>query len=449
MRLITRWLGVFGAISALVATTAMPAGSAPRPRQDQWWFTAWNIQQGVWPITRGAGVTVAVIDSGVNGNLPEMRGAVLSGTNTINAFREKDGWVGPTSDHDASHGTGMAALIVAQGAGTGYMGVAPEAKILPIISNASLESAMVEGIHWAVDHGSKVISISQAFKFRSGCPLELQQGIAYALERDVVVVAGVGNTGDTTNFRESPADCKGVLAVGAVDHRKRPWVHSQRQTYVSVAAPGSQVNALMANGQVVDGLSGTSQATALTSAVVALVRSKYPRMPAREVVQRIINTTKDVGPPGRDKFSGAGVVIPAAALTADVPRSAPNPVFAAYDRWAKTHPVTAGPTPSVKPSKRPKSAATKESEQATRNTMYLLIGLGVVGVIGAVVLFIAVRKASKSGRSGPKGGSPAAPLGWDGQPGAPPPGPEWPSAGGQQYMPPQTPPSGPGHYPPH
>ncbi|MFI0372736.1 S8 family serine peptidase [Actinomadura sp. 1N219] len=450
----TRLLAAMIASSALVLTTGMPAAATPRGREDQWWFSSWAIEKEVWPISKGAGVTVAVVDNGVNGQIPDLQGVLVPG---FDARLDKgDGQVGPTSDMDDSHGTGMAGLIAAQGTGTGYVGVAPEARIMPVRSDlVSWDKA----IRFAVDHGAKVINISQAFPALHGCRPLIQDAVSYALQRNVVVVAGAGNDGDKDNKSMEPANCAGVLAVGAVDNQKRPWTGSERQPYVAVAAPGLGVNALFADGRVATGLSGTSQATALTSAVVALVRSKYPQMSAREVVQRVINTAVDAGPPGKDNMTGYGVVIPHDALTARVPKSAPNPVFAAYDKWVKSNPgPPGGGGPSVKKSKTAaEKAADESSEQAARNTRFLIIGLVVVGVLGALVLiFIVVRsrkKVTSAAGVGPVGGPqqygppPGAgpPPGWGGPAGPPPPPPG--QQGGQPQMPPQGP-GGVGPYPP-
>ncbi|MFI0481882.1 S8 family serine peptidase [Actinomadura sp. 9N215] len=456
----TRWLAATGAASALVLTSAAPAGAAPAPRTDQWWFSAWEIQQKVWPVSKGDGVTVAVIDDGVNGKLPDFQGVVVPGTNTDTG--SGDGQIGPTSSVEDSHGTGMASLIASQGTASGFVGVAPGAKIMPIITKFGTWD---KAIRHAVDNGAKVINISQGLTGQ--CKPENQAAVAYALQRDVVVVAAAGNSGDAANRPEEPASCNGVLAVGAVDNKKVPWNKTQRQPYVAVAAPGLLVNTLGADGRIIDRRAGTSQATALTSAVVALMRSKNPQMPAREVVQRIINTTKDAGPPGKDNLTGTGVVIPAAALTANVPKNAPNPVFAKFDQWLAANPQATG-----KPSKTavPKSEATKQADKADRNLVILLIAGGVaVVVIGAVVFLLARRGKKKSPPmgpgAGPMGGPSGPPPGWGGQapppqgappqgghpvppqggPSSPPPG--WggqpgqpgPPPGGQPYMPPQGP----------
>ncbi|GGV19868.1 hypothetical protein GCM10010182_47050 [Actinomadura cremea] len=468
----TRWLAGIGASSLLVLTSATPAGAVPGPRNDQWWFKAWEIQTKVWPITKGSGVTVAVIDNGVNGQLPDLQGALVPGTEIAQGGGNK-GLVGPTSDVEDSHGTGMAGLIASQGTGTGYVGIAPEAKVMPIAANLTNWS---QAIRYGVDNGAKVINLSQAFSANGGCRPETQQAIAYALEKDVVVVAGTGNDGNTSNKSMEPANCAGVLAVGAVDNQKRAWEGTQRQPYVDVAAPGFLVNSLLADGTVAQRMVGTSQSTALTSAVVALMRSKYPQMPGREVVQRLLNTTKDAGPPGKDNQTGLGVIIPVDALNAQVPKSAPNSVYADYDKWKQANPnaVQGGQQGGQKAEKKdvPPSEQTKAADNANRNTMILLGVVGAVVIVGGLVVFLVIRKSKKKAPPtgpgsgfGPQGGQQGPPPGWGGQQAPPlpqqgqqygpppqggPPQPPMQPQGGQPQGPPPQGPGGPpgGQYPP-
>lgn len=430
MRQVTRLFAAIASSSALILTTAMPAGADPRGREDQWWFSAWAIEEKVWPINKGAGVTVAVIDNGVNGRIPDLRGALVPGTDV--RWTGGDGQIAPTSDLYDSPGTGMAGLISSQGTGTGYMGIAPEAKIMPVASDFSVWD---KAIRVAVDHGAKVISLSQGFAAHDGCRPTLQQAISYAVERDVVVVASAGNEGGQANKPLEPGDCIGVLTVGAVDHQRTPWAKTQRQPYISVAAPGVAVNTLRADGEIIDNVSGTSQAGALTAAVAALIRSKYPQMPARQVVQRILTTAKDVGPQGKDDMSGYGVVIPHDALTAQVPPTAPNPVFAAYDQWAKTHTGPASATPAIETSG---PAADKTAEQAARNTKLLIAGLCTATVLGGLlIIIIGLRSKRRNAGTAPTGrlqqGPPAGagPLPGLSGPSGPPPG----QQGGQAYAP--------------
>lgn len=305
------------------------AATAPNPRNEQWWFAAWELQTKVWSITQGNGVTVAVLDTGVQADIPELTGVVLRGTDATGGGG--DGRTDVDETPTSGHGTGMATLIAGQGGPSRFVGVAPAAEILPIVVHRGEQTADAAGIRYAVDRGAKVINLSQFTP--APCPVDVQSAVAYAIEHDVVIVAGAGNTGHADNMPGFPANCAGVLAVGAIDNQMRAWPKTQRQPYVTVAAPGVYTGGVDKNGQFYRS-NGTSDASALTSAAVALVRSKYPQMPAREVVQRIVASTRDAGPPGKDEQTGYGVVRPLHALQDEVPKNAPNPVFDAYDQWA-------------------------------------------------------------------------------------------------------------------
>jgi membrane-anchored mycosin MYCP len=323
----------------MAVLSASPAGAAPRPRADEWWFAPWAVSD-VWKTTRGAGVTVAELDSGVNARLPELAGAVLPGGDVTG-----NGTDGRTDFDKAKdgHGTAMAALIVGQGrGGSGFAGIAPEAKLLPIRTThtaGAIDSPKVisEGIRYATDHGAKVINISVAVdadRETNECPAQVQNAIAWAIRHDVVIVAGAGDEGDRANVPEYPASCPGVLAVGAIDKYSRPWKSTQVQNYVTVAAPGVHVGWVGQSGTYYPNGWGTSQASALTAGGVALIRAANPGMPAREVVQRITATAKDVGEPGRDSATGYGVIrIYRAAMKNEYPvaANAPNPVFERFD----------------------------------------------------------------------------------------------------------------------
>jgi subtilisin family serine protease len=274
--------------TALVAVClASPAAATPGPHREEWWFSGWALQQEVCALTRGRGVTVGVIDSGVNASLPDLAGTVLPGKDYV---RPSDrGMV----DHDrkewgdlqggTGHGTGMASLIVGQGRSTGWVGVAPEARILPVAytHGGVGPEELAESIRYVVDHGAKVISMSIGADYDGDppCPPVLEEAVVYAATRDVVLVAAAGNGGEGKNFSGYPAGCPGVVAVGAVDSNQKPWVESQRKDYVAVAAPGVQVGSIGKDGHLYHWGSGTSQATALTSGIVALIRSRFPDMP--------------------------------------------------------------------------------------------------------------------------------------------------------------------------
>src|SRR6266545_817036 len=166
-----RWSSaVAGATMAflLVGATSSPsqAATAAGPLPREWWFTAWGIQDKVWPITQGQGVTVGVVDTGVQASLLELQGAVLPGIEfadapsselvnghfvTVLPQRAGDGQ--EETSRVSSHGTLMAELIAGQGRGIGFLGVAPRARILPVaITNIG---QIASGIRYAVDHGAK------------------------------------------------------------------------------------------------------------------------------------------------------------------------------------------------------------------------------------------------------------------------------------------------------
>lgn len=385
---------VAAAAVVLAALTVLPGGvaqAAPNPRSDEWWFTSWDIQNKAWPLTRGSGVTVAIVDTGVNAALPGLSGAVLPGTNLDHPGG--DGRTDTDTEVGRGHGTSLAELIAGQGQDFGMVGVAPEAKILPIVATTNADVAT--GIRYAVDHGAKVINISEGFPDLSlqgrSCQNSTQAAIAYAAQKNVVVVASAGNEGSSSNRPQWPADCAGVLAVGAVDGKKIPWTDSQRQPYVSVAAPGIQIGSVY-KGHVgwsdrrYAKSSGTSQATALASGAIALVRAKNPDLSARQVVQRVINTAIDAGPPGHDNYTGSGVMIPYRSMTQDVPANAANPPFAALDKYltAQHQPPAAAPT----------SGGGKKS---TSPVLAAVIAVVAFVIVAGLVVLLVTRRARRRG----------------------------------------------------
>ena len=384
----------------LVGAVASPgsAAAAAKPLPQQWWFISWGVEDRLWPAAKGQGVTVAVIDTGVQADIPELSGAVLPGidpeTGTGDARTDNNSNFG-----SPGHGTRMATLIASRGGRTGFMGVAPEARILPVVAQSA--PAYAKGIRYAADQGAKVINLSQAVA--GPCPSDLQQAVTYALSKDSIVVAGAGNDGQSDNQSMHPANCAGVLAVGAVDGQFRPWVKTQRQSYVTIAAPGVTAGSVSSDGQYRPNYSGTSQASALTSAVVALVRSKFPNMSNREVVQQVIGSAMDVGPKGKDSQSGFGFIRPYRIFNGMVPKNGPNPVFAAYDQQPKPQEQTAGGK-TQEPSKGggPKGGADMAS------VIFLVAG-AVVGVVVLVVMVLVTLRRRKKGKPAPVGPVPGAP----------------------------------------
>ena len=295
---------------------------------------------------------MAVLDSGVQADLPDLRGAVLPGGDTTGA-----GTNGMTDDMEPlGHGTGMAALIVGQGVAGGVLGIAPAARILPVrvggggLPSGGTDASIAAGIRYAADHGAQVINMSLigVAPSAAACDSVEQDAVTYALRHNVVVVASAGNSYGSGNPAMEPASCAGVLAVGAVQPSLKLWLDSEQQPYVAVTAPGSDIASLAADGGNTFS-SGTSDAAALVSGEAALVRSRHPSMPWYQVVQRIINTALPEGGPAPNDQYGFGIVrIPGAVNAAkyQVPADDPNPVYAAAQAFLAS-PPPAAPAPAL------------------------------------------------------------------------------------------------------
>ncbi|MFI0350676.1 S8 family serine peptidase [Actinomadura sp. 9N407] len=407
----------------------------------QWWFDTWGIENLVWPKTKGAGVTVAVLDTGVEASLPDMRGAVVPGK----AFRVSgDGSSDTEDDGDFGHGTGMASLIASRGTKTGFTGVAPEAKIMPLATPGVADSSSPDAIRFAVDNGAKIISVSlgsPSETHQHQCPADLLSAVAYAAKKDVIIVASAGNEGASGNKPIYPASCPGVVAVGAMDNRGQAWENTQRQDYVTLGAPGVNIPALSQDGRVWPNGEGSSHAAALVAGGFALLRSEFPQKSAREIVQLATNTAKDFGPPGKDNTLGYGVLSLRTALSKQVPASAPNPVYERLDK-------VMGQVNAQKP---PNAKAAEAAEESSGMSPLILVG-GAVVLIGAalLVVFLFLRRGKRSGPQIPPS-PPSHPGYGQGGPGsfnAGPPQPPGPGTGQPQpqYGPPQHGP--PQHGPP-
>jgi subtilisin family serine protease len=311
----------------------------------------------------GRGITVAVIDSGVQADIPELRGKVLPGADFIG--NGSDG----RTDYDGdefSHGTAMASLIAAARGFGDIEGLAPAAKILPVaVPLASVvrrgeppKNATARAIRYAADHGARVISMSLGGpryerEDQVPCPQAIQDAVLHALSKGALVVAASGNSGGSGSPVEEPGVCLGVVSVGAVNARLEVTDFSSRHRYLSVTAPGSDIATLTRESGSAFVGDGTSHATALTSAALALIWSKYPRETARQILNRLLTTATDRGVKGRDPAYGVGVIDPAAAIAA-------GPAVA-----ARANPVLDGAAPLLALS-RARAAAPKSPTAVAR-----------------------------------------------------------------------------------
>jgi membrane-anchored mycosin MYCP len=339
--------GIAVAVSCGVAAPASAAhlgGASLQPRADEWWFTTWKILPRVWPLTQGAGVTVAVLDSGVQASIPDLRGAVVPGGDVTGSGTDGETDFASSTD---GHGTEMAALIAGQGLGTGMVGIAPQARILPVTVNAGAVDLTADpgrvaaGIMYAANHGAQVIDVSQVNPSGSaaGCDAAEQAAVAYALAKDIVVVAAEGSSNLIGRVPSEPASCNGVLAVAAIQSNRALWPQDVPEPYLTVVAAGAGLVSSGRDGRLVTGVSGARAASALVAGVAALIRSRYPAMPWYQVIQRMIGTALPEGGQVPSDSWGYGIVRLSEVVNTrafPVPASTPNPVYARYLAWLKT-----------------------------------------------------------------------------------------------------------------
>ncbi|WP_083802309.1 type VII secretion-associated serine protease mycosin [Micromonospora sp. ATCC 39149] len=283
---------------------------ALRIRADQWHLNYLKAAEAQ-KLSLGEGVVVAVPDTGVDPH-PDLQRNLIKGIDII------PGGNGDGQKDRNSHGTSMAGLIAAHGQGqSGALGIAPRAKIMPILSSASNNlgdaDGLAAGIEFAISHGADVINVSSG----GGASVRLIKAIREAVAADIVVVAAAGNSPEDMTIGY-PASEEGVVAVGGIDRQGEHASVSVVGPEVDLVAPAVDIYSTSYDGKYSKG-TGTSSATAIVAGAAALVRSKFPDLPASEVVHRLTATAIDKGPPGHDDQYGYGVIDLVAALTADVP----------------------------------------------------------------------------------------------------------------------------------
>ena len=398
-------------LAAGLMLSSAPAGAAPGPPEaPEWWFDSWNVP-ALWASgADGRGITVAVIDTGVQATVPELSGRVLAGADLIG--NGSDGRTDFDSD-PFSHGTAMASLIVASRGYGNIEGTAPGARVLPIAvplrgvvrTGTPTPNATSVAVRYAADHGARIISMSLGgFVFQGEedqpCPAALQASILYAIKKGAVVVAAAGNSGQDGSPVEEPGVCLGVVSVGAVDSTMTVTGFSSRHPYLTVAAPGDSIPTLskVAGRAFIGG--GTSQATAITSAALALVWSRFPSETNEQVVSRLLASVTDRGPKGNDDQYGLGVINPSAAIAANSAAGAPNEVFTGVAPLLAQSAATAV-TPAPRPAAGSYAAPIGSPEfghpaSPLGASLYLLAGLAALLLLLAVALFtLAMRRSGR------------------------------------------------------
>ena len=273
---------------------------------DTYYNNAWHLPKiqapAAWDSSLGTGVTIAILDSGVDGTHPDLKGKMVAGWN----FYDRNS---NTSDV-YGHGTKVAgSAAAASNNGVGVTGVAWNAKIMPVrISNTTgyaYYSTIAEGIYWAADNGARVVNISYAVQGSTS----VQNAANYLRSKGGIVVNSAGNSGalDTTLANSALIS---VSATGSTD-TKTSW--SSFGDYVDVAAPGAGIWTTTRGGGYA-AVSGTSFSSPITAGVIALMMSANPALKPAELESILKTTAVDLGAAGSDREYGAGRIDAAPAV---------------------------------------------------------------------------------------------------------------------------------------
>ncbi|MFE1175065.1 S8 family serine peptidase [Streptomyces sp. NPDC058773] len=380
--------------AALTGALLLAAGgtaSADQVRKDLWPLEAFGAQQ-LWQQATGKGITVAVLDSGFRKTHQDLTGQFTGGANFANTGAgDGSGDLGPHEDI-RDHGTAMASIIAGHGHGSqdadGVKGLAPDAKIMPIPQYKNGAAAT----RYAVDHGADVINMSYTESTPSAdtCP-----AIHYAVEKGVVVVAGVGNDG--LPKKKYPAACPGAIGVGSVDEYGEADDDNNSTSAVDLLAPGVKIPVAMGKSdsdyRTAD---GSSAATAYVSAAAALLKQKYPDLTPGQIANRLVKTAglpqseKDKHLKLPDTHYGYGYIQPGPALRRTIaagPAAGPLPM---PQGKAPQKPVRPGADKGYDPD------PPMGGKQAIM--LYGGIGLGAIVVIGIIIgVVVTVRRRNNPG----------------------------------------------------
>ena len=412
-------LGVLGPLPALGA----PAGAAAASvRSQEWWLAGLHVPQA-WQTSVGAGITVAVLDTGVDPDDADLAGDVITGPDFTGSGRA------PGSPYWGFNGTSVAGIIAGHGHGpgdrSGIIGIAPAARILsvrvtlefndPLSSDPSLSrrlpGAIADGITYAVAHGARIIDLpldpgTLGITGRGdpaaagGSPAE-RAAVEYALGRSVVLVAPAGDDGMGPGLVDYPAAFPGVVAVGAADRSGQLASFSGRRSYVSLTAPGVGLEvAVPANGYQT--ISSTSAASGMVAGVAALIMSRFPQLTPAQVTQALTESTADVtsatGLPPLPARSPSG----AGYGTVDAVRAIQMAALITAASQPPVHPVH--PVRPRKPARRPVAAPRRPGAGALAGSVLRAALAGVcVLIVLLVVTLLVMRSRRERGRATPGG----------------------------------------------
>jgi membrane-anchored mycosin MYCP len=337
------------------------------------------------PLATGAGIRVAVVDSGVDAGHPQLAGAVDAGRDLLHG--------NPDARQDCvGHGTGVAGIIAARPvAGVAFHGLAPGVTVVPVRitekeeiggaeSGADATAAeFAEAIAWAADPGGGNADVINLSVVMTGDDARVRRAVVDAVRAGVVVVAAAGNNGSAEqgNPVPYPAAYPGVIGVGAVTAAGVRAGYSQHGDYVDLAAAGDAVTVPAAGGGHT-ARSGTSYAAPFVSATAALVLQRFPGLSPAQVTRRL-TATADPAPGGaRSDDYGFGLLNPYRALTETLgPR------------------IRASPAPVADLAADPSVNAVRERRATSRNTALIVAATGLGGALLLALVAVVLRRGRR------------------------------------------------------
>lgn len=336
-----RGFAVVAAAGTFLMLGAAPAQADTNHRSLQYWLDSGYGVQEAWQTTKGDGVVIAVMDTGI-GKGPKDFSGVVGGTD-MSGVGSDDGRTPLGAEEEKNHGSWVASL--AAGRGDDLQGVAPAADLLAISvgfpssgSTVSFVDQVAEGIHWAVDNGADVINMSFTTNTKDWDP-SWDEAFQYAYENDVIIVAAAGNRGSGTEMVGAPSTIPGVLTVAGVDRNTKVSEGASTEGItIGVSAPSEELTGVSANGEHVM-WAGTSGASPIVAGMVALLRSAYPDMDANNIINRLIKTAHPTEYQGDEIPSsdyGYGLANVGDAINKDVPTVDANPM-GSLEEWIKVN----------------------------------------------------------------------------------------------------------------
>lgn len=417
--------------TAVATATATPTPTPPPIPDDpkdperalEYWLDGAKIRQA-WSVTRGKGVKIAVIDTGIGKPPVIFDGAVAGGTD-VSGVGSPDGRT-PVGVRDPNHGSWVASLAAGRGNpdGTGMIGVAPEAQLLSVSmgfpgssSTVPFTEQVVDGMRWAVDNGADIINLSFTTNTLDWDE-SWDEAFLYAFEHDVVVIVAAGNRGSGTSMIGAPATIPGVLTVGGVDQTGIASQGASTQGItIGISAPSESLLGVSADGTL-RSWDGTSGAAPIVAGAAALVRAAHPDLDAANVINRLIRTAVPVpdmtGTP--DPLYGYGLLDAHAAVTASLPTVSSNPMGDLRE-WVRVYRRAEAPeqpkpdatsqaveVPPLPPVEQPPEAGSPllPTPESLRYGTLPLLALTVPGILVALGVTAAARRIrSERGRRTP------------------------------------------------